>query len=353
MPEITQKKTHQLLNSLEEAAKQYGVPGLQAAIRCPNGTIWSEAIGTTDLRNKHELRRDHIQRLGSITKTFISTLILLLIQENKLSFDDMLSDWFPGFSKANIISIKQLLSHTSGIPDYLKCWRVRLKILIPLRFNPLELIATVSKQPLEFEPGSRFRYSNTNYVLLGLIAERVTGKGIASLLRQRIFDPLCLRNTFFLPDEQPPDRFISGFDRDHLPLGLREIKPNNPAWATVSFTTGAAISTASDLVIWLSALFNHNILASHMLEKMTDFRYIEEEDYDGYGMGVMRFQINGEELWGHRGSALGFSAIGIYSPSHSYAIAVIGNLSKFDTLKIVENIQSTVLHLSQSRSYYE
>lgn len=337
-------ETVQLLNSLEKRMKEYNVPGLQVAICFPSGDLWAEAIGSVDLHGKRKLCRNHIQRLGSVTKTFVSALILQFIQEKELSLDDTLSNWFPECINAKTVSIKQLLSHRSGLPEYLKQECVRLKIVIPLMFEPLELIATVSKLPLEFEPGSQFQYSNTNYILLGLIAERITGKTAAKLLRQRIFDPFCLKDTFFLPDEQPPDRFVSGFDRDHLPSGIREIKPSNPAWATVSFTTGASVSTASDLVLWLNALFTHNVLSPCMLTKMTDFHDVEGEDFTGYGLGLMRFQINGDELWGHRGSALGFSAIGVYSPKHKYSIAVIGNLSKFDVCKIVDMIQPIVVY---------
>ncbi len=344
---------HDLNEILHKASLRCDVPGMQASVHLANGAVWSGAIGSADRWGRIPLSTEHIMRIGSITKTFVAALVLQLADDGLLSLEDALSKWFPSFPNAEEITVRELLSHTSGIPDYTRSWRVRLKIIIPLALEPQELIDAATKWPLRFGTHGEFLPSNTNYVLLGKIVECITGTAFSELLRRKILAPLDLRNTFFLPDEGVPENFISGFDRDVIPPRWirRQIRPDVAAWATISYAAGACISTTTDLTAWVDALFSGKVLSPDARDEMTRFGCVRHKDYCGYGLGLMRFGRGEDELWGHQGHTFGFCATVAYSPRKEYAIAVIGNLSRFESLEVVGQIQEKVLgEIQASRS---
>ena len=139
-------------------------------MRTPEGKTWSGTSGTTDLARDYLLRRDHVLRVGSVTKTFTAVLILKLVEEGRLSLDDPIAKWFPGFPSAEAITVRHLLNQSSGIPEIIP--KVMLKSIIPsTSWEPEELVDIVDEEKPNLAPGSRFEYSNTNYILLGGIAE--------------------------------------------------------------------------------------------------------------------------------------------------------------------------------------
>ncbi len=191
---LNQETAQSLQAVLDDEANRLKVPGLQAFVRSPSGETWSGASGTVDLERRHLLQRDHILRVGSITKTFTAVLILKLAEEEALSLDDPLARWFPAFPNAGQITVRTLLNHRSGIPEIIP--NVLMRSMLPwTAWEPQELAAIAAQNMPTFTPGSDFSYSNANYILLGLIAEKVTGRTAAQLLRERLIGPLGLRNT--------------------------------------------------------------------------------------------------------------------------------------------------------------
>jgi D-alanyl-D-alanine carboxypeptidase len=332
---------------LDEQVNRLNLPGLQAYVRLPAGAAWSGASGTVDLKRKTQLQDDHILRVGSVTKPFTAVLILKLVEAGQLSLDDRLSQWFPDFPGADQITIRQLLNHSSGIADVLEFPAILGKTIIPwISWKPSELVQIVAGAKLHFTPGSAFHYSNTNYILLGLIAEQVTGQPVVRLLREEILDPLNLTNTFFVPYESAPDRLVRGYDRDltHIP-GLFDIGKNNTSWATSAFTSGALASTAADLGNFFSVLSAGELLGPATMDLMTTFISAPNPGFEpqkGSGLGLVRLVIDGQELYGHPGEFMGSSSLAVYSPAQNYIIVVTSNLSFPDLVSVVSDLQKIV-----------
>ena len=344
---LDQETAQSLQTVLDDEVSRLKVPGLQAFVRTrwPDGKTWLGASGTVDLGRRQPMRRDQVLRVGSVTKTFTAVLILQLVEEGKLKLDDPLDRWFPEFPNARQITIRTLLNHRSGIQEYIP--NVLMKSMLPWTvWTPQEVAAIAAQNKPAFTPGSDFGYSNANYVLLGLIAEKVTGQTVAQLLRARIIDPLGLRNTYFVPYEKTPETLAGGFDRDlsHFP-GLLDIGRENTSWATAAYASGALASTADDLGAFYALLFEGDVLSPDSLQAMTTFTDAPNPGLPeeiGYGLGLMQMKVDGRELVGHVGEFMGSTAVALYSPSGHYQIMVICNLSYPDLFEVARRLQSTI-----------
>jgi D-alanyl-D-alanine carboxypeptidase len=247
------------------------VPGIQAFVLTPDGKTWSGTSGTIDLARQKLVQRDDIFRIGSVTKTFTAVIILKLIEEGRLSLDDPIAKWFPDFPNAEAITIHHLLNHTSGIPEIIP--KVLLKSIIPSTYwKPEDLVDIIARDESSFTPPGIFEYSNTNYILLGLITEKISAKSFTQQLHEQILDPLNLKNTYFIPYEHAPVNLVPGFDRDlsNFP-GMLDISKENTSWATAAFTSGALASTADDLGLFFERLFAGTLLSQSTMSEMTTF----------------------------------------------------------------------------------
>jgi D-alanyl-D-alanine carboxypeptidase len=332
---------------LDENLNTLHVPGLQAFVRLPDGRSWSGSSGTADLARRIPLRREHCLRVGSTTKTLTAVVILKLVEQGSLSLEDPLSKWFPDYPNAESITIHQLLNHTSGIPDFLQSPEVIMKSILPSqRWVMQDLLDIAARAEPPFPPGGGWHYSNTNYILLGLIAERVTDQPAAQLMRDMISAPLGLTNTHFIPYEPAPRMLVPGFDRDlsRFP-GMLEISPSNTSWATAAFTSGALASTADDLGTFYHALFAGELLSPPSMEAMTTFVQADNpgfEAQDGYGLGLMRLNVDGHRLIGHVGEFMGSTAIAMHSPEDGYLMVLTSNLSFPDLVAPLGQLQAAL-----------
>ena len=179
-----------------------------------------------------------------------------------------------------------------------------------------------------------FVYANNNYLLLGLIAEKVGKDKIANQLQSEFFDPLKMRNTYFLPYyKQLPDGLISGYD-DYIPFEPHDIKPSNISWSTLTFSAGSMASTSEDLLIWLDAFFHNKVLKPETLEAMRLYINARENGRDnnivGYGLGLAQYELNGYKMEGHPGGGFGGECFPFYFPEKDVSIVVSYNWSKKD-----------------------
>jgi D-alanyl-D-alanine carboxypeptidase len=320
-----------------------GVPGFQASVRTADGQTWYGVSGTTDPERRVPLRRDHIMRVGSVTKTFTAVLILQLVEKGQIGLADPLATWFPDFPNAQTITVRDLLAHRSGIFNNLESPLVLGSLFTPRKvWQPQEMVDIAARQ--KPRAMGEYYYSNTNYILLGLIAEQITGKSAATLYRQRILEPLDLRNTYFIPYEWIPDNLISGYDRDLNPLpGLFELKPKDVSAATSAYASGAMVSTAQDLMEFYNSLFSsEKLLSRASLDEMTTFYEAHDEgtpQITGYGLGLFRLDMDGEELWASIGFFIGSTTLVAYSPNEKDILAVIGNLSLYDFASVWEGLK--------------
>lgn len=340
------RETAQKLQSIiDDDLNLLKVPGLQAFVRSPDGMTWSGTSGTADLARRHLLQRDHVLRVGSVTKSFTAVLILKLVEEGKLNLDEPIRRWFPDIPNADKITVRHLLNHSSGIPEIIP--KVMLRSILPFTYwEPDGLVDIIAREKPLFAAGSAFEYSNANFILLGLIAEEISGKPVAQLLREQIFTPLNLDQTYLIPYEETPAGLVTGYDRDLSSFpGMLDIGPGNTSWATAAFTSGALASTADDLGVFVEHLFAGSLLKPSTMKEMTTFIPASNPglpEQNGSGLGLMRLEVVGQELIGHVGVFMGSTAIAMYSPDDHSIIVVTCNLSNPDLVNVLADLQEVI-----------
>jgi D-alanyl-D-alanine carboxypeptidase len=240
--------------------------------------------------------------VGSITKSFVATVVMQLVDERKLALGDHLGKLLPGrFREGRRIRLANLLNHTSGIPDYmgLEPWRSAVarnpRAVIP----PRRLVSSAARLPLEFRPGSRASYSNTNYLVLAEIVQRVTGRRLPALLRQRIFEPLELTATTYQAGRRAlRETDLHGYDVSGSPPLDVSLHGLGGPWAD-----GAIVSNANDLAVFFGALLRGQLVPPRLLARM---QTIVPRSH-GEGMGLYRLPTTcGGWLYGHTGGTPGY-----------------------------------------------
>ena len=252
------------------------------------------------------MRADERFRIGSITKTFVATLVLLLVEDGTLRLDDTVEHWLPGLVPAGrAITVRDLLSHTAGLFDYVEDERVLRDH--ERRWTPRELVAiAVAYPPERSPPGKSFAYSSTNYIVLGLIAEEAGGEPLGRQLRERFFSPLGLRRTSFINGD------IRGLHvHGHRPPSHQGVVTGppadtsaEPAWWT--WAAGAIVSTAGDVQHFFAALLHGRVLGPPLLREMET---LVSAGRLQYGLGIATFPTPCELAWGHTGNVQGTIAV--------------------------------------------
>lgn len=342
------------IDSLQLASQS---PGIQVAIRQGDRLLWSGITGSTG-DGRTPLAREHLFRIGGITKTFTAAVILQLADEGKLRLGDTVARWFPHLPNADLITVRHLLEHRSGIRELLKgrSFLARAALFPGHRFSSADVVEYLCTARPYSAPGTGFHYSNSNYVLLGAIAERLTDSCASSLIRTRLLEPLHLEQTVFLPDDAgrvPPLGMVIGHDRDYMPLpGSYRVNPDDHAWATLAFTSGAMASTADDLAIWIDALMHGAVLPDFDVAAATNVRDARNPaipELAGYGLGLERLRIYGEDWFGHLGGFVGFGGAVLYAPRTDRTIAVLGNMSTFHGVGAVRAIARVLAYQEVTR----
>lgn len=316
-----------------------GAPG--AAARIADGeNIQYAASGHADLHGNRLMEPDLCFRAGSVTKSFVATLVLQLVGEGRLGLDDPLERWLPGVvTYANDVSIRHLLSHTSGMPDYVPSIIPALHRSEHKRLHtwtPQELIDLTADQPQRFPAGSAWSYSNTGYVLLGLILEKATGVALAELIDRRIVGPLALEGTL-LPTDSPevPEPMACGYGYDldarWQPTGpLVDYTRLSPSWAWAS---GGMVSTLDDLGVFFRALLTGKLVPAPLVAEMLTARPVPREAlplplFDGYGLGVVAVDLPPWRLVGQAGGILGYLNMVLASVDGSRELGVMINIGE-------------------------
>ncbi|MFE5947327.1 serine hydrolase domain-containing protein [Streptomyces sp. NPDC056480] len=307
------KADHTATRAALQAAVDAGVPGVVAQARDGRGD-WTGTAG--------ERRGNDRFRVGSITKTFVATVLLQLQAEGRLDLDDPVEKWLPGVVRGNghdgrRITVRQLLNHTSGVYSVTSDPGFQEKIFGPGflehrydRWTPRQLVDIAMTHAPDFAPGTDWNYSNTNYVLAGMVIEKVTGRPYGKAVENRIVKPLKLRATS-----------VPGTD-------VRMPKPSSPAWSTLSadpdaqvhdvsrlsptiaYAAGEMISDSNDLQTFYRALLKGRLLPKAEMREMTTTVPVSPElPGAGYGLGLMKQKLScGKEIWGHGGGIHGSSS---------------------------------------------
>ncbi len=297
-----------LSDALWRARGAFGVYGAQMAVSI-DGREWSAAVGVTrDGRTR--LSATTPQVIGSVTKTFTAATVLLLAEQGLVRLDQPVTAYVPEAARiARGVTVRELLNHTSGVADLYPPLAASLVSQPNRTWTPAQVLSRIG--PAWFAPGRDWGYSNTNYVLLGLLIERVTGQPAGEVLRSRIFTPLGLDAT----------RLMVGTDR---PPALVDA-----SWASAFWTAGAVRSTAGDLVRWADALYGGDVLSAADLRDMLTF------NSDDYGLGARRLTLAGHAGYGHTGMLATYSAIVVRLPAEGITLSLITNRSKVDVASML------------------
>ena len=290
-----------------------GAPGAVALVRDGNRTM-RVAGGHANLATRRPLRATDRFRVGSTTKTFVAAVALQLAGERKLGLSDTVERWLPGLvPNGGAITVRQLLNHTSGLADYApdEDDTFILRVLADRRrtWAPGELVAIATGQPPLFAPGARWSYTNTGYILLGLIIEAASGNPLEAELRERVLAPLRLRATSLDTGPRIAGRHAHGYSR----LGARrpfDITVVDQTWAGAA---GAIVSTADDLARFYRALLGGRLLRPELLAQMR--RTVPTgSEFQAQGLGLIRSRLPCGTFWGHGGETLGYLSYADSSP---------------------------------------
>jgi D-alanyl-D-alanine carboxypeptidase len=287
-----------------------GSPGVIALVN-DGHEVKLQAAGVADKSSGQAMRPTDRFRMGSNTKSFVATVALHLVGEGKLSLDDTVEHWLPGIlSYGDNVNLRQLLNHTSGVPDYQRL--LEPKILAggdsaTRTYSPRDLVAMIADKQPDFAPETSWNYSSTGYILAGLIIERVTGNRLGDELQDRIIKPLHLRHTSFPIDTTAvPGHHANGYGAVDDSLRDLTVFNSSAAWAT-----GGLVSTATDMAHYWRALLGGRVLAPAQLAAMKTTVPIGHGLPVGYGLGIMKFdQYKSKEcgtLWGNGGDIPGYS----------------------------------------------
>ncbi|PGM28219.1 D-alanyl-D-alanine carboxypeptidase [Bacillus cereus] len=323
-----QTSTQRDRNSVKQAVRdtlQLGYPGILAKTS-EGGKTWSYAAGVANLSSKKPMKTDFRFRIGSVTKTFTATVVLQLAEENRLNLDDSIGKWLPGVIQGNgyddkQITIRQLLNHTSGIAEYTRSKSFDL-MDTKKSYRAEELVKMGISMPPDFAPGKSWSYSNTGYVLLGILIETVTGNSYAEEIENRIIEPLELSNTF-LPGNSsviPGNKHARGYIQLDGASEPKDVTYYNPSMGS---SAGDMISTADDLNKFFSYLLGGKLLKEQQLKQMLTTVPTGEAALGRYGLGIYETKLpNGVSIWGHGGSIPGFVTFagGTLGGKHTLAV---------------------------------
>ncbi len=312
----------QLLDeAIPEAMNSAGIPGAIVGIWSRNEE-YVKAFGVASTATGSPMQLDFYSRIGSVTKTFTATAVLKLVDEGKVGLDDPIATYVDGVPGGEAITVRQLATMRSGLTDYTKVEGFEETVAADPRrdFPPAELLGWAFTAPAQFVPGERFEYSNTNYVLLGLLVERVSGKPFGDYLAESILAPLKLERTAFPTGTQFPAPHAHGYTDSFEDGG----PPLDAADWSSSFTwaAGAMTSTLPDMRIWVPALATGALLSPELQRQRLQTTPQPGGPADfGYGMGV--FTVAG---WiGHNGSVPGYQTVAVYLPERETTLVVMIN----------------------------
>jgi D-alanyl-D-alanine carboxypeptidase len=306
-----------------------GMIGVFAEVRDGRAT-WRGASGLADITTGRQVRPGYQHRVGSITKSFVATTVLQLVGEGRISLDAPVRRYLPDLAPDGV-TVRMLLNHHSGIGTYDRVIFVTPELIEQHRtttFTARELARIGLDMPPTNAPGERFNYSNTNYILAGLIVETVTGRPAAEEIRRRILKPLDLDDTYF-PGTAP--RITGPHSLGYVPWyegELRDFSVYNMSWGGMA---GELVSTTADLDRFYRALFTGRLLRPAQQAQLLGFLPTDPTNPDGvrYGLGVLALPMPCGQVQGHDGLVLGHSAISLHSPDGRRQVTLALNATHY------------------------
>lgn len=315
-------------------------PGAAIIVVKDGRTLLRKGYGLADLELKVPVRPNMMFRLGSVTKQFTAALVMMLVEEGRLALDDEIGKYLPDYpTQGQRITLQHLLAHQSGIKDYTSIQRLLTNADVDMA--PSEVIDVFKNEPLDFVPGTRMRYSNSGYFLLGAILEKVTGERYADLVRTRIFDRLGMAHSSYIDDTS----ILSGRAR-----GYQEVKGNlvnaRHYSTTLPYAAGGLMSSVDDLARWNAALSSDVLLHERSSrDRLFVAATLGDGQPTGYGSGWFAYRYAGYEMQDHGGVIFGFVAYVLRVPAEHLFVAILtnGQASKYGPYVLAQKVAALAL----------
>lgn len=319
-----------------QVMEQRGIPSASIAVVKGGKLVYTHAYGKAHIDPDKAATPEMRYSIGSVSKQFTAAGILLLQEQGKLSLDDAVGKYVPGLTRGDEVTIRQILSHTSGYQDYWPEDYLMTPMMKPETAQ--QILDTWGKKPLDFEPGTQWQYSNTNFVIAGLIVEKVSGQKLMDFLGEHIFRPLGMKSVWDSDEAKLTQVDATPYVRAALGP-LRQAPKEGPGWM---FAAGELAMTAHDLALWDESLMAETVLKPESYKQM--FTEVKLKDGKGthYGLGVEVTQHNGHRSIEHGGEVTGFVSDNEVLIDDGVAVAVLTNHMAGGAGEIAELVASTV-----------
>jgi D-alanyl-D-alanine carboxypeptidase len=337
----------QLQQILDQQRSGLHIPGASATVMFPDGSVWKAGSGLAQITTSEASTAKIPFVIGSLTKTFVTAAIMQLADEGTLSIDDPLSNWLPDYPRADEITLRELLGHASGVYNYFEYPTYNKRVFQTDKthyWTPQEILDDFVGNPY-CDPGTCYHYSNTGFILLGLVVEAATGLPLGKVLKQRFFKPLGLANTYFQGTAAPPSVSAKGYlyksGAWHEWSDLTNYRPTISA-ASVAWSAGGIVSSSRDIAKWAAALYGGHVVSAEALAAMEDYTYAPGSN-GTYGLGTWSRVKNGVRMFGHTGSLRGFDAAMWYYPNTQLTVVVLTNLGRVNINPMTDALAAAAL----------
>jgi D-alanyl-D-alanine carboxypeptidase len=325
---INKPKLDSLINTLVIHDKAMG----SLAISRNGMILYSKAFGISSVNQKIKINSNEKTkyRIGSITNMFTATMIFQAVEEGKITLSTTLNTYFPQLPNSKTITISHLLNHRSGLHNFTRDPDYNLYKIVPK--SGKEMLAILSRYKADFPPGLKARFSNSNYVILGFILEKIYGKPYREILKQKITSVLCLNDTYcggktnILKNESLSYRYLTSWIQE------------NETDLSVTGGAGSIVSTPSDLTCFIEALFSKKLISKGSLNKMTSLK-------DGFGSGIFQFYFGNRKAWGYNGGIDGYGSSLCYFPSENLVVCYCTNGQVYPMYDILSGIINICFNL--------
>ncbi|MEJ7812096.1 MAG: serine hydrolase domain-containing protein [Gemmatimonadaceae bacterium] len=316
------------------ALRDQPLPGLSVAVVKGRDTLVAKGYGFADLENDVAATPRTVYRIGSITKQFTASAILQLAEQGKLSLDDELTKFFPDYPvRGNTVTVRHLLNHTSGIRSYTGLGP-KWERVMRLDMAPDSMIALFKDEPFDFATGAQYKYNNSAYFLLGAIIEKVGGQPYGEYVRDKLFKPLDLADTYYC--EQRP--LIKRRAQGYAPAPAGGFVNADPLSMTQPYAAGSLCSTVLDLVAWTRALHEGKVVSAASLTQMTTPGKLTDGKPLTYGFGLSVGKLGEHRSIAHGGGINGFITYAAHYPEDTLTIVVLTNSGAGDPGRIERKI---------------
>jgi D-alanyl-D-alanine carboxypeptidase len=315
----------------------YNIPGVVVGVASRGRLVHWKGYGMANVELSVPASDSTVFEIGSISKEFVSAAVMLLVEEGRLGLDDPIHKHLPELPSEWLgVTVRQLLTHTSGIPDYEE---IQTYEAYRFRFTPEEIIRVAHTRPMDFDPGTGYYYSNTGYFLLSLMVERIEGHPLGEVLRGRIFDPLGMHQTRMADPEHIIRHRAAGYWVDYT----NRLVNRDATQTSSTLGAGGIVSTVHDMVKWDEALYGTDLLSAESKEAMWTPVILPSGRDTQYGFGWRTGEYEGRWTVGHNGMVAGFVAAFLRIPEEEIAIIVFANRYRASSSRIRDAVLETFL----------